>query len=185
MDQDTAGELLREAAAGREQAWTELVEGLQGLLRAVARSYRLDEHAVDDAVQTAWLRLFERTGTLRRPERVAAWLVTTVRRECLLQLREAGRSRPLDVAGSDGDDRVLGRVGAAEDEVVRSDEARTVRAAVQRLSDRQRRLVTLLVDAPELDYRQVGRTLAMPVGSIGPTRGRALQQLRQLLEPAV
>ena len=115
MDQDTAGELLREAVAGREQAWTELVQGLQGLLRSVARSYRLDEHAVDDAVQTAWLRLVERAGTLRRPEQVAAWLVTTVRRECLLQLREAGRVRSRDVTGSDGDDGAFGRVGAAED----------------------------------------------------------------------
>ena len=35
----------------------------------------------------------------------------------------------------------------------------------------------MLLTEPELDYRQVGERLSMPVGSIGPSRTRALARL--------
>jgi hypothetical protein len=42
--------------------------------------------------------------------------------------------------------------------------------------------VTLLLAQPALDYAQVGSLLAMPVGSIGPTRARGLARLEQDVE---
>jgi DNA-directed RNA polymerase specialized sigma24 family protein len=53
-----------------------------------------------------------------------------------------------------------------------------LRAAIGRLSGRQRELLTLLVARPEISYEEVSRTLDMPVGSIGPTRERAFARLR-------
>ncbi|MFO1269576.1 MAG: sigma factor-like helix-turn-helix DNA-binding protein [Rubrivivax sp.] len=61
--------------------------------------------------------------------------------------------------------------------------AELVRAALDRLDERCRGLLTLLfADEDErVPYDEVARRLSMPVGSIGPTRARCLAKLRELL----
>ena len=49
--------------------------------------------------------------------------------------------------------------------------------AIATLPDRHRRLMTLLLTQPTLDYQQISQRLAMPVGSIGPIRARSLARL--------
>ena len=44
------------------------------------------------------------------------------------------------------------------------------------------RSLSLLVEDPAPSYEEIGKALAMPIGSIGPTRGRALRRLRRGLE---
>ena len=61
--------LAREAAAGDESAWNELVRRLDGVLRGVARRYRLAAADVDDVVQTTWLRAVDHVGRLDDPGR--------------------------------------------------------------------------------------------------------------------
>jgi len=51
------------------------------------------------------------------------------------------------------------------------------------LTARQRRLLGVLAEDPPLPYSQVSRRTGMPIGSIGPTRARALEIIRQA--PAV
>jgi DNA-directed RNA polymerase specialized sigma24 family protein len=55
---------------------------------------------------------------------------------------------------------------------------------VDRLPEGQRRLVCALFTSPEMSYREIAAALAIAVGSIGPTRQRALQQLDRLLVKA-
>ncbi len=62
--------------------------------------------------------------------------------------------------------------------VLAAERRATVHAALARLPERQHCLMRLLVLRPELSYEEAGRRLAMPVGSIGPTRARCLQRLR-------
>jgi len=50
--------------------------------------------------------------------------------------------------------------------------------AVERLSGRQRVLLTSMLSTPAPTYEQLSTRLEMPVGSIGPTRDRALARLR-------
>ena len=51
-------------------------------------------------------------------------------------------------------------------------------SAVERLSGRQRVLLTSMLSTPAPTYEQLSTRLEMPVGSIGPTRDRALARLR-------
>jgi len=70
-------------------------------------------------------------------------------------------------------------MGAAPDqETIERERGAHLRAAIARLSGRQRELLTLLVDRPDLSYEEVSQTIGMPVGSIGPTRERAFERLR-------
>jgi DNA-directed RNA polymerase specialized sigma24 family protein len=68
---------------------------------------------------------------------------------------------------------------AAETE--REDAARAAMMwrAFSRLSGRCRELLRILMAAPPPSYAEVAAALGLPVGSIGPTRARCLQRLRE------
>lgn len=170
--------LLARAAAGDQRAWDALVGRHSGLIAAVARGFRLGSADVDDVVQTTWLRLTEHLGRIDEPERLPGWLATTARRECLRLLRRAGRERPV------GDDAALDRVddgAAAVDAALLTDEQnRAVWHAFLGLGDRCQQLLRIAVAEPE-HYAQVAEALGMPMGSIGPTRRRCLERLKELL----
>jgi DNA-directed RNA polymerase specialized sigma24 family protein len=53
--------------------------------------------------------------------------------------------------------------------------------AAERLPVRCRRLLGLLMGDDDLPYKEIAEQLNMPIGSIGPTRGRCLEHLRQIL----
>jgi RNA polymerase sigma factor (sigma-70 family) len=173
--------LVAAAAAGEAQAWSQLINRYAVLIRSVCRSHRLGEADADDVAQLTWLRAVEHIGRLRDPDRFGAWVGTTARHECLRVLR--GRKRFVPTA--DEVQNPLYATHVDEDEIERAEERRAaVRQALGALPPRQRTLLRLLhaEDAPS--YEAIGSALGMPVGSIGPTRGRALERLRQELQHA-
>jgi RNA polymerase sigma factor (sigma-70 family) len=188
MDPADVPALVRRASGGDARAWDALVTEYGGLVRSVARGFRLNEAQTADAVQTTWLRLVEHLSEIREPERLAGWLRTTARRSCLAILREAGREQPTDQW-----DRDLGSVqdrSRDTDEVgpelsaLRRDQEVLVRRAMATLPARHRELIGLLVASPAPSYEQISAGLGIPVGSIGPTRARLLTKLRAALETA-
>ena len=69
------------------------------------------------------------------------------------------------------------------DERLLADErAQAVREALARLPWRWQRLLELLMADPPASYAEISDQLGLPVGSIGPTRGRCLARLRDLLQ---
>ena len=87
--------LLPRAAQGDQQAWIEIVlNRYTNLLWSIGRAHRLDSAAIGDVIQNTWLRLLENLDRIREPARLASWLATTARRECLSSLRQAGRESP-------------------------------------------------------------------------------------------
>ena len=51
-----------------------------------------------------------------------------------------------------------------------------------RLPGRDQTLLRLLMADPRPSYQVISAVLAMPIGSIGPTRARALERLRRELD---
>src|SRR5262249_42929137 len=90
--------LVARVQAGDEAAWEVLTDRYTGMLWSVVRGMRLSHADAADAVQTTWLRLVESLGNLREPERLGAWLATTIRREALAILRRSLASRPSGVS---------------------------------------------------------------------------------------
>jgi DNA-directed RNA polymerase specialized sigma24 family protein len=69
------------------------------------------------------------------------------------------------------------------DERLLADErAQAVRKALSRLPRRWQRLLELLMADPPASYAEISDQLGLPMGSIGPTRGRCLARLRDLLQ---
>jgi RNA polymerase sigma factor (sigma-70 family) len=167
--------LLGAARAGDQRAWRSLVELHAVLLAHVARSCGLGPADTADAVQLTWLKLVENLDRIREPARLRAWLVTTCRREALRLARSSPRLSPEDLRELAGPEVVPDPAEVA----VRNDAARILHSAVDRLPGRQRRLLVELLrgdDAAEA-YAAVAERLEMPLGSVGPTRQRALRRL--------
>lgn len=166
----------------RNADWEELVTRYRGLLYAVCRRFSLSPAERDDAVQRTWLRLYEHRCDIRDPRRLAGWLQTTSRRECL-KLRCA-RWKEDPVADLPVFERDRAQPDVA-DTVLTTHVAARLHEAVQQLPARERRLLQLLLEPTEPSYADVARILDMPIGSIGPVRGRAVRRLRLLLADLV
>jgi RNA polymerase sigma factor (sigma-70 family) len=173
-----AANLVVLAAAGDQQAWSRLVDHYARLVWAVTRSFRLTDSDASDVSQVVWLRLLEHIDRVD-PVRVGAWLVVTTRRECLRVL--AFRKRVL--LTYEPDDFEAAAAGAPElDAGMLADErAVDVRRALQSLPDRWQQLLGMLMADPPAPYAEISQKLGLPIGSIGPIRGRCLQKLRLLL----
>jgi RNA polymerase sigma factor (sigma-70 family) len=177
-DRSAIAALVTAAAAGNQDAWNGLVDKFASTVWAIARGYRLNAADAADVSQTTWLRLVENLNRIEQPERVGAWLATTTRREALRVLRMAGRQIP------NGDDfEVLPDIAtsvAPDRGLLAAERDRLVTELVDQLPVRSQLLLRLLSADSPLSYRDISEALAMPIGSIGPTRARALEQLRRL-----
>lgn len=173
--------LVRWAAEGDQLAWDRLVEQFSGLLWSVCRAHRLSPADAADAFQQTWLRLLENLDSIRDPQRLAAWLGTTCRRECLSVLRRARRSVPTD--NDQWLDHLDGVTPGADRAILTSDRNAGLWQAFGRLNQRCQQILRVLVmtgDRPS--YELAAASLDMPVGSLGPTRARCLARLRILLD---
>ncbi len=187
-DEPSDAELVAWCKAGQARGWRLLVQRYQRLVYAVARRAGLDEHAAADVFQTVFARLLKALPELQQPDRLRAWIVTTAKRDALLQLRRSQRTVSLTPA-NDADPGDAGQHDVA-DEALLPEQAlddlqqmHLLRQAMERLDSRCRGLLTMLFadDEDRLPYEQIAIRHGMPVGSIGPTRSRCLGKLRALL----
>jgi RNA polymerase sigma factor (sigma-70 family) len=177
----TASDLVRHAAEGHRWAWEGLVAQYSRLIWAMTRDFKLPENDAADVVQVTWLRLLEHIDRIEHPDRIGSWLATTARHECLRHLA-AGR-RVLLV--HDDDDAMVDPVfhqPEVDERLLADERAQAVREALSMLPSRWQRLVELLLMSdPPISYLEISDQLGLPIGSIGPTRGRCLERLRELI----
>jgi RNA polymerase sigma factor (sigma-70 family) len=172
--------LVVQASKGDRLAWEQLVDRYVGLVWRVTGGFRLAESDRADVSQTTWLRLFEHIDRLDDPSRVGAWLATTARRECL----RLAALRKRVVLPHDGDlfEAIEAHQPAVDDRLLSAERAADVRAAIEQLPPHWQSLVKLLMADPPLSYAEISERLGVPIGSIGPTRGRCMERLRSLLD---
>jgi RNA polymerase sigma factor (sigma-70 family) len=166
--------LARAAVAGDQRAWDALVRRLDPLVRGVIRAYRLGAADAEDVVQTTWLHACRNLPNLREPAAFPKWLIVTARREALRALERGGREVLLEEPRPVRDESP----DTVEREVIEREQQDAVHAAVARLPQRQRSLLGAILRRPGVSYDELSEELGMPMGSIGPTRERALRRLR-------
>jgi RNA polymerase sigma factor (sigma-70 family) len=175
-------QLVRRAAVGDRSAWERLVDQYARLIWAITRDFKLGESDAADVFQATWLRLLEHIDRLEQPARVGSWLAATARNECLRSM--AARKRVMLVQ----DDATLKDDVASEpaidERLLAEERAQDVREAVSQLPWHWQQLVELLMADPPASYAEISDQLGVPVGSIGPTRGRCMERLRLLLQPS-
>jgi RNA polymerase sigma factor (sigma-70 family) len=168
--------LVSRAREGDQDAWNAIVERYLPLVCGVARRHRLSEADGDDVCQTVWLRLVEQLDKIREPAAMPGWLATTTRNECLRLIAARKRMTPVDPAESGTLAGVTDDV--AGDDLVVAEERQALREGLAALPADRRELLLILLADPPVPYADISERLGIPVGSIGPTRARALEQLR-------
>lgn len=157
----------------------ELAEQYTGLLRGIGCQYRLTREEQEDAAQSTWLALCQNADQIRDPQCIPGWLATTMRRFSAAAIRRRRRESP----ASESIDAFAAADRAPElaDIVAFKHATLRLRQAITQLPERERRLIQLQFGPTKPGYAQISRTMQMPIGSIGPVRGRALRRLRTLL----
>jgi DNA-directed RNA polymerase specialized sigma24 family protein len=100
-----------------------------------------------------------------------------MRHECLRATRRGAREQEFEewmLTGTDDGEAVV-------EHLARDERNRTLWSVVDRLPVHQRTLMRTLTQESEPSYREVADAMAIPLGSIGPTRARALGRLERML----
>lgn len=180
-------ELIAACVQGDAQAWELLVARYRRLIYTIPVRFGLPPAQADDVFQSVCLILLRRLDSLRDVERLAGWLITVTRHECG-RVARASNSRhavALEEMSEDGGEsahELIADVAALDEALVRLEQANAVRSALEAMPDRCRDLLTMLyLDERDPSYQDISRALGIAVGTIGPTRARCLQRLRNIL----
>lgn len=176
-EQPDLAALLAAVAAGNRAALRSLYASQSTRLFGIAMAILRDRSNAADALQDAFLRVWQRARQFdaeRGPP--AAWLAGIVRNAALDIARARGREVLSDDPGL-GDTMVepdvLDRLGAAED-------AARLRACLDQLEARNRETI-LLAFVHGLSHPQVAERLSVPLGTVKSWIRRGLLSLRTCL----
>jgi RNA polymerase sigma factor (sigma-70 family) len=177
--------LVRACRDGDALAWETLVRRYQRLIYTIPRRAGLDEDLAAEVFQQVCVALLSHIQRIEQPERIGAWLVTAARRESWRQSRRAGATEQLAV-GDDDEEPTLQLVDGSplpDEQFERLERQHAVRLALTTLDERCRTLLTALFYQPAPpSYSELASAMKISEGSIGPTRARCLQKLRQALD---
>jgi RNA polymerase sigma factor (sigma-70 family) len=182
IDNSSATDLVTRAANRDQRAWDSIVDRYAPLIWSICREHRLSDAEAHDVGQAVWLQLVSQLGNLREPAALVGWLATTSRSECG-KARHAAREA--QACGQvPGVENILGQqTGMAEQEQLAAEREALLREAFARLPPCCQRLIAMLTEDPPMPNAQISATLGIPVDSIGPRRGRCLDELRR--DPAI
>ncbi len=169
--------LVDRCRRGDERAWAQLVKKYRSLVYSAALRTGLDEEGANEVFQLVWTEVFQSLHRIRDAQALPRWLVVTSRRIAYKQA----------LAGSKMVEGVFDDM--VDPDRLPDDELESLqqRLAIEGFLDRLRKpcpqlLRLLFLNTSEPSYDEVSDALAIPIGSIGPTRSRCLNQLRRVME---
>ena len=181
----TDKQLLLACRRGEESAWEALVNRYQRLMYAIPRRAGLDDDQAAEVFQEVLTTLFQKLNDIDDPDRLHAWLVTTAKRKTWRIISKNRLTSPMHRDDDDVEDELAGipDEGVLPDEVlVKLEEQHRIRAALELLDERCRKLLILLFYTSETPaYSEIAASLGTSEGSIGPTRARCLKKMLGLL----
>ncbi len=172
-------DLIQACRAGDGRAWESLLDKYERLVFSISINHGLTTDDAADIAQITFTILLQNLDTLPDDIRLAPWLATVARRHTW---RLVGRNRreavnpKEDIAGNE-------TFGGVIDDSQRWELAEWIHYGLTTLDERCRKLLlALYFDAEQPSYAQVADHLNVPVGSIGPTRARCLEQMKQNMD---
>ncbi|HEY1349506.1 MAG TPA: bifunctional nuclease domain-containing protein [Ktedonobacteraceae bacterium] len=180
------GELVRLARSGHKEAFGELIERYQPMVRRLAFGVSAQEDWVQEVSQEAFLAAYLSLEQLREPERFKAWLYSIVLNVARALLKER-KQNPLSLenlmGGLSGEFFPLAEAFVDPQEVVEEQELhRLLLEAVQALSPRER-VATLLFYYKQLSLQEIAAVLGISLTAVKSRLFKARAHLRRQLLP--
>ncbi len=172
--------LVRECLNGSKSAWSALIDKYKNLIYSIPVKRGFSPEDANEIFQSVCLTLLNELGNVREPRALAAWLIRSTSHQCLgwrrKQRRFTGEEIDENQQTEDSDklpDKLLQEL----------EREQMIRAVVNEQSPECKRLIELLFFTnPPMPYAEAARAVGLATGSIGATRGRCLEKLRQSLD---
>ena len=166
-------QLVNAVLSGQKDAFAELVSRYERSVRTVAIAVLDDHTAAQDAAQEAFVRAYEKLGSLRRASAFGSWLLMIARR-CALDAAASGPARESSLESS--------LELATEDSDGKGDvENQHLLASVMKLPDSERQVVMLRYFSAN-SVKDVAKISGRSVGTVTKQLSRAHKRLRIMLE---
>jgi RNA polymerase sigma-70 factor (ECF subfamily) len=153
---------------------TPIVDRFYGPLYQFAVRLTRSESDAADLVQQTFFTLIQHLHQIRDLSRIKCWLFTTLRRNFLMEIRHRAKHREVeflpDVHGLQTEDP--GHWSTLD--------ALTVRRALLQVDESYRTALQLFY-VKNLSYRQIGKALEIPIGTVMSRLSRGKAQLKSVL----
>jgi len=180
----TDEQLIARVLAGDGEAYGTLVTRYKDLVYTIALRIVTDESDAEDVAQETFLRAYRALPRFRGDSKFSSWLYRIATNRSLTHLKR--RKRRATTVDIDAGPHIEARskepspIGTPEDAVLDDEFRRRVRAAVERLPEQYRVVVTLFY-LQERSYKEVAATLGIPMGTLKTHLHRARALLKEIL----
>jgi RNA polymerase sigma-70 factor (ECF subfamily) len=142
-------------------------------------SYRItsSEEAAEDLCQEAFFRLYEKNMVFPNPDEAKYWLIRVVKNAALNYAKRKVRERKAYQRAFREETRVE---ETGENALIKKESREEVREALEKLPENLR-IVIILKEYGELNYKEIGRSLGISEGNVKVRVFRARERLAALL----
>jgi RNA polymerase sigma-70 factor (ECF subfamily) len=167
-----------EPVGGASLQFPRLYESVFPVLFRIAYHIAGGEEAAEDLCQEAFFRLYEKKMVFPNAEEAKYWLIRVVKNAALNYAKRKERERRAYQRAFREDARVA---ETGEDALLKKEARGEVRKALKKLP-LNLRMVLILKEYGELNYKEIGRTLGISEGNVKVRVFRARERLLGLLE---
>jgi RNA polymerase sigma factor (sigma-70 family) len=180
---DQGRDLIDRCLDHESGAWEEFLQRYGRLIYSTIHRVGLPTGEQEDTFQSSVMAIYQQLEKLRDRERLVAWIVGITWRQSVDRIR----SRSREIRMEEVEDPVLRGsldpptdAALPDEDRVALEQAQHAKEALESLSERCSRLISLMFyEHPPLDYTEIARREGIPIGSLGPTRARCLEKMRQ------
>jgi len=167
-------DLISRHRAGDAAATAELVRAAIPIIRRAVGG-RTRPADADDALQEALYTVVLKVGDMHAPAAFPGWVSVVAQRAAYDIVRRQRRAIP---TASTQLDQLRSEQSVDDDAIVTRLDAPRIGDELDRLTPRERDVVMYFATNEDASYADAAKRLACPIGSLGPTRQRALRKLR-------
>lgn len=164
-------------------AWEEFLRQYGRLIYSVIHKVGLPADDQEEAFQSSVVAVYQNLRQLRDHRKLVAWIAGIAWRQSVDRIRSRSReSRMSEVTDTVLLESLSAVVPATlpDAERVALEQAQHAREALDSLSPKCQQLIRLFFyHSPPLDYAEIARREAIPIGSLGPSRARCLGRMRR------
>ncbi|MCI0535965.1 MAG: sigma-70 family RNA polymerase sigma factor [Verrucomicrobiales bacterium] len=175
-------ELLTRVASGDVDAFSEVYDRFADPMFSLAMRILRDGSAAEDAVQEAFVQIWEKASTynpaLGKP---MTWAVTLARNRAIERLRSSVRREKLAAALANETEWGEPTLAGTDDAIMGNETARQVRAALAQVPVEQRQAIEMAYFGG-LTQTEIATALNVPLGTVKARIRRGMLLMRDLLD---
>lgn len=175
----TDEQVIAAVLSGDTEQFSILVDRYQHIVYSICYRYTQNTTDAQDLAQEVFLTTFRRLDTFREQAKFSTWLYRLGVNRCIDFTRKRQQERKRQ--GGEVQDYMPDSSPGPEAQTLRSDEARVLNLAIEKLPDKYKS-VLILYYTEEMSYADIGQTLDIPVKTVETRLYRARKKLRDMLE---